>query len=282
MKTRSRVKTRQYDVGYCAICETYGKLTDDHVFLDAVRHPGSRELLALHDHLGVNTISPRIVQGGAKYRTICNKCNTDVLGSRFDPALVHLCKQVIDPLRIAHRSQLLIPNRLAVRYKPMRVARAVVGHSLAAHIIQDVNTPPKPGAWQTALRRFVLDDRLPPPVEIYWWFYPSTREVAINYSALARFGYHGAIFGSFLKFFPFGFWIVFDRPAGVTVNFQRLVPKRAMDVDEEIQDSILLKCPVNPHWPEQPGDDDMLLLADHACVISRPRGPRHERTVRRR
>jgi hypothetical protein len=272
MHPPERIGTRQYDVGYCAICEQYGELTDDHVFLHAVGGSGRRELRTL-----VPTAQPRVVQGGVKYRTICESCNSEILGNLYDPELVRLCKQVSEPVETARKTGLLIPSRVGVRYKPMRVARSVVGHSLAAHLIQDVNVPPKQKAMPMTLREFVLNDRLdlPRTVEIYWWFYPSNHQVAINYCGMLRLGWHQAILGSFLKFFPFAFWIVFNRPEQISINVPHLVP-RGLGLDDEIDQTFSLACPFHVHWPEKPGPNDMLLLCDRATVAARPWPmPRH-------
>jgi hypothetical protein len=73
-----------------------------------------------------------------------------------------------------------------------------------------------------ALREYFLDPCAPLPdaVSIYYWTYPSRHVVIARAIAKTNIRFSPVIIGDILKFYPLGYWVVWDAPHAV---FPRLL-----------------------------------------------------------
>jgi hypothetical protein len=82
----SRVSTKGPKVGISNICGEEGELTEDHtppkgsVRITQVKMNHIVEILAVEPPGS----KARVSQNGVKYRTLCSRCNTVLLGSNYD------------------------------------------------------------------------------------------------------------------------------------------------------------------------------------------------------
>lgn len=120
------------DIGYCNICDSYEKLTDDHIPPKGSTKITQVKMLSIHDALGVTEeeAKGRRSQNGVKFRTLCKKCNNEWLGLKYDPHLNYFSSELIKyaDTRIA------LPSTIKIHTKPNLIARAVIGHMLAVGV----------------------------------------------------------------------------------------------------------------------------------------------------
>ncbi|HDR9499770.1 TPA: hypothetical protein QDC06_003019 [Burkholderia cepacia] len=205
-------------------------------------------------------------QGGSHFRTICAYCNNTVLGTEYDPALRDVVQQIEKYFKLASESRLSLPPKQLFDYQPNKFLRAIVGHLLAANGVPDLVVTDTVSPLDVALRRYVLDPTqcLPDELRVYYWFYPHRRRVVMKHSLMGFWGSNGAhIYGHVFKFFPFGFWFVWNEESGRSRQFNlRHLNDSSPDVSatSQLVLDLLPRQPMN--FPEAPLDDGMWLLVD--------------------
>ena len=196
-----RISTKCSDDGYCAICGIHGKLTKDHVPPKGCNNNGKiilKELFAGENCQGRN------FQAGVHFNTICRNCNTELLGSKYDPELVKLSKEINNLALAVNRGAIILPSNVLVFLKPQKIARAIIGHFIAAHSCKEARDGIVSSPFMDALRHYFLneDEFLPKDVDIYFWVYPSRRQVIIKHFSKAILGNaeESSLYGGVLKF----------------------------------------------------------------------------------
>ena len=96
--------------------------------------------------------------------------------------LVKLSNNITQIALAARNKQIALPGDLLVFIRPQKIARAVVGHILAANAMEEAKNGLVSAPFPDALRRYFLDENEPLPrhVDIYFWVYPSRRQVVIK------------------------------------------------------------------------------------------------------
>lgn len=217
-------------------------------------------MLHLIELLSVAPLKPsaRRSQDGMKYRTLCARCNNELLGHRYDPALVQLSHDVG---KLAD-SKLQLPARLQLVTQPNRLARSVVGHLLAFGLHQH-----RQGAANEALTDFFLDERLtfPPRLRLYYWMYPHNNQIVVRHAGLSFKGLDDFAPFMLLKFFPLAFFLVVDEPRSWQLKLRRLDPLLTPEIDHEVELPIELTALPDAQWPETPGGWGVVLYGDGAA-----------------
>lgn len=191
-------------------------------------------------------------------RSLCRRCNSDLLGHRYDPALADFCRQA----RTAADGVLQLPAELGVRIRPTAVMRSVLGHMAA----REANRYQK-GPITEPLRDFILDAALPLPeiMNFYYWFYPHRRQVFVRDAALLVMGTGDPFTFWLLKFFPLAFMVTFDTqiaPAKAhSLNFFRTA-----QIDAEYDVPLRLRPAVHELWPEHPTDSAAIMYGQGAHI----------------
>jgi len=278
-KLEERFSNRGPKVGYCAICRKHGPLTADHV---PPKNCGNINDSIFTSIYGPSPDRPRklvVSQGGSHFRTICAYCNNTVLGTEYDPALRDVVQQIETYFKLASSSRLSLPWKQLFDYQPNRFLRSVAGHLLAANGVPDVESDDRVAPLDAALRRYVLDPTqcLPKELCIYYWFYPHRRRVVMKHSAMGFFGGNGAsIYGHVFKFFPFGFWFVWNEEHGRSQQFNLRRLDDASPVISATSRLVLDLWPLQPpNFPEAPSDDGMWLLVDKYVSQADDRDKQH-------
>ncbi len=202
--------------------------------------------------------SARRSQDGMKYRTLCARCNNELLGHRYDPALVRLSHEVG---RIAD-SKLQLPAQLQLITKPNRLARSVVGHLLAFGLQQH-----RQGSANDALTDFFLDERLvfPARLRLYYWMYPHSNQIVVRHAGLSFRGLNDVAPFMLLKFFPLAFLVVVDEPPSWHLPLRRLDPLLTATIDAEVELPVELTALPAAQWPEAPGQSGVVLYGEGAA-----------------
>jgi len=240
--TRAHIRFKREKVALCNICRTIQPLTWDHV-----PPTGAKSITPVEQHSVLTKLTATgdpeqydISQNDVKYRTLCKKCN-EMLGSRYDPALIKLT----DAVGLCRKSELTLPRVIPVKTQPIAVAKSILGHFLAAKgHVDDV-------VMDQQMRPCVLDENLPVPdnLHVFYWLYPYNYVVTLRDIVMpairGRFNELG--FFSVLKFFPLGY-LVCDLPKYEGLSELTLFRKLATYENDTID--IDLKSLKHPQWPE--------------------------------
>jgi len=120
-----------------------------------------------------------------------------------------------------------------------------------------------------ALRRYFLDENEPLPrhVDIYFWVYPSRRQVVIKNAGKISMNRSGVILGHVLKFLPLGFWVIWEKPNNYSLNVPALVPDKNMDIEQLYQAAVDLRAIPKLDFPEAPDDNEVILLRAESTSV---------------
>jgi hypothetical protein len=265
-----KVITQGPKKGCCNICGLFGDLTQDHVPPKGSLDPkkvGIRNLVQTVDN--VHPQIARSSQNGVKFRSLCSECNNVRLGGSFDPALNQFSRQFSAIIR--NRSQLLLPPKVAFRVQAQRVARAVVGHLLAAEIRQNMALPPVLAPMRNSMRKYFLDSSsdFPEELNLYFWPYRAKRHAILKGVGLMS-GEH-IVVGDFLKYFPVAFWLTHEAPFQIQNCMRdREIPVRGAAID----DYRIIDVPTSTqktfreNWPEVPDDNEAIIVNNDLAFIA--------------
>lgn len=259
--------------GYCNICNTFGPLTRDHIPPKGSVVIKPIIISHLSTFVGHDNSKTKISRNGLKIRSICEKCNSELLGGIYDPEFISFTNQVATTLRLTQNHQIFLPKLIPVTIKTQKVARSIIGHLLAGH---PPSTKPIIDAPMYGLyRKYFLDKCMdfPDSLEIYFWLFPSQFQgIAIGYGVTDIFSStKGVIIGDILKFFPFGFWVVFEKPKGIDINQQKLFSNKALGFDSEERILVDITKIPKTDWPENPGGNFVALFNNESTLYSIPR-----------
>lgn len=277
------VRTRGESDGYCNICERWCRFTDDHVPPKGCVEPRHVRVNSVVEQLGA-TKAPiaHWSQNGMKFRTLCTACNSGLLGTMYDPELKVFCARVAHVIELRDSHGYSLPERIAVNLVPQKVARAVIGHLLAAEVRESMATRPRQGTFVNRLRQYFLDPTadLPPDMQIDFWPYPAKRQAVFR--GMGMLWNRKTMLADFLKFFPAAFWVGTGTPPEMTAQrFVQRLPVHGSSRDQVLSIGIPTRrdAVLRPDWPEQPGDDVILACNSDACVVAEQlRRPRKRST----
>ena len=141
-------------------------------------------------------------QNSVKFRTICSKCNSSLLGKKYDPVLRQLVRSIV----LMAKSKLITPKKVQFTTKPHSLARAVCGHLLAAK--GDVQNT----EYDKQMREYFLSNDINTSLglNIFYWYYPYESIIVVRDILMPaiRGRLNGPYAGfSILKFFPLGFLV---------------------------------------------------------------------------
>lgn len=246
--------------GVCNICGEHGRLTEDHTPPKGCIKVSQVEMHHIVQHLsGEASAKGRISQNGVKYRTLCHRCNNNLLGTVYDPAFIAF----INKIAIFIKTPISLPRLMTVRCQPQKIIRSLLGHMSA----QGVNRYLK-GPKTEAIRDYLLDCSLPLPlgIKIYYWLYPFGPHVMVRDAALIdlRVGKPTAMW--LFKFFPVAFLVTWDEPEGYNFDLNSFESWRYSICDEEADLTIRLRPLIHQYWPEAPTDNSVILYGQEAMV----------------
>lgn len=161
MESRNYERKKREIIGKCNICCREGILTWDHVppkFCFNSEKVKYNKILDVQD----KTKKLKESQNGIKFRSICENCNNNLLGSKYDKEY----KKLVDLLYNIYISKGNISQYIDIDGLQInKVARAVVGHFLAAKSSFSNNIV------EQKLREYFLDENKLPPKEISLLYY---------------------------------------------------------------------------------------------------------------
>lgn len=276
-------KSKRKKEGYCTICGKFGALTADHVPPKGCIEVGAVEIDSFRSALKQERYLPKFSSNGVKFRTICSPCNNDRLGGLYDKEIKSFVEQVVSYYRSVLETGLILPSKQQITTKPHRLARAIIGHLLAASLDHNISNKPLDSPFDNTLREYFLDlnKNIPRDIQIYYWLYPSKNQLILKGFGLAELGTKKPITGHILKFYPVAFWVVFRQPDNVKINHDRLVVEKCNSIDEEHTINLSYENVPPTNWPENPRDNEIILLNDKQIVKAKPRNKLRNRRRKR-
>ncbi len=251
--------------GRCAICGKVGRLTDDHVPPKSAVPPNALDIQAFVGSLGSEVAPPTVARPGRdapRFPTICRICNNDRLGSQYDPSLVRFCNGVATWVRASSGLGLILPRVATVSIEPARVARAVIGHLLAAEPVRRARHEELGGDMPEAMRHYFMssDQALPPTIRLVAWPYP--RETIVIGRGIGRLDYPPGepIVADVVKFFPVAFAVLSVERQQPLYEFLEIRPELADAADTPINVELPFHGVPPAEWPEHPGASGIVLL----------------------
>lgn len=288
-RRESRARTFESKSGRCNICGEHAQLTDDHVPPQAATAQQKRSvrILTLPEHLDIERdtrVFSRRSQNGLKFRTLCRTCNGDLLGAKYDPELAAFSRDVG---KIVSAEHLHLPPRIAVEVHLGRLARAVVGHLLAAEVREDMSNEPRGGPFVSAMRDYFLDEDAPWPksMHLFFWPTPISWQAVFRGVGITRLFREPGCFtiGDFLKYWPVGFWLTCDADPAMALRGRRLIQLHPECEDSRRGSVLKLFSRQNDwhraDWPEALLEDECIFLTDTMCYLAEAEGvPPRRRT----
>jgi len=203
-KISERIKHVRIKDGYCIICGNFGQLTNDHVPPKNVCIPEKMIQKTVIEFFSAREVRPVNAHNGTTFKTICIKCNNEVLGS-VDNEIGKVTNEFSFLLKKYLNGEHFFMNTISVQFKADAFMRAMVGHLLAATSTTDCEKPIVDSPFYTPLRDFVLgkNDNIKNTHDFYYWFYPHRLQITAQTVAFLNEGHHSIC--SCLHFFPIAF-----------------------------------------------------------------------------
>lgn len=224
------------------------------------------ELRNLRDRISVGDEKweqPRRFQAGVAFRSLCRRCNTDLLGAIYDPALGEFSTQV----RALADSPLSLPAAINVTIRPQAVMRSVLGH-LAAQGVERYEK----GIYTEPVRDYLLDSTRPLPSQLrmYYWLYLYRSTILIRDAArIEQLGSgQGGVAFWLMKFYPLAFMITLSEPAQRLYRLDNLDQFANTPFAHEVSMRLSLRPLVPGMWPEHPASTAVVLYGPQAMVAN--------------
>lgn len=157
-------KKKRELTGRCNICGRVGLLTYDHIPPKCCGNIGRVRYNPMFEGVPTENRYHTESQNGFKFRSICENCNNNVLGEKYDPVM----KEYYDGIESYVYAKITLPPVVSINIKINRLCRTICGHMLAIKTAyEDKNT------MDVQLREYVLDEaRLPPKgMKLLNWVY---------------------------------------------------------------------------------------------------------------
>lgn len=266
---RPLIRTFGKEIGQCNICGIEGKLTEDHSPPKSCVRPTAikvRHIVSLLADQGVEERG-RISQNGLKFRTLCHRCNNELLGLNYDPALAEFTNRVSHVLS----SSMRLPPVISVLGKPRLIIRAVFGHLAAQGVGRYLKGPET-----EVLRDAFLDPskRIPAHIRFYYWPFPHHGCVIFRDAAYLDIPTGNISVIWLMKFYPVSFMMSWEKTEEPMFDLPNFSVFEAEDCGGDVEIPIRIDEIPHRYWPEAPSDRSVVTYGQEAMftlphVISR-------------
>lgn len=269
-ESRSYTREKRKIHDRCNICGKTSDLTWDHVppkFCFNSDRAKYNSLLEINKEDSYT----HIAQNGIKYRSICSKCNNDLLGSDYDKEY----KKLVDILYELYITPGEIAQYVEIQgINVNKISRAIVGHFLAAR------NEYVEGKVENELREYFFNPNLKPPKDFKLFYYVYiyntimiVRDVAPKKFGKAEYAIPEGLI-SCINTFPISF--ILAHKCENRVDLYNIFELCTEDINQKVNMRIDLlsymypnkKILRNPYWPCNISDDEtgtsMMLINDNS------------------
>ena len=262
--------------GFCAICRKHAKLTLDHVPPQGCDNAHDI-IMSTFPQFNENPDKPRGVTGqsGTKFRTICSHCNNVVLGAFYDPFLINMSQQITTKVPRSKNDWESGSESFQIEIHPQKVARAVIGHLIAANAFYELSTQEEDPPFLKSLREYFQTPSAPLPseVDIFFWVHPHRKQEIFKHVGKSEFDRGMLWIGHILKFNPLGFLVTWQAKSMQAPYIYPLLDDKHKDPNHT--SSILVNrqfCPPKNFPFSIPEDSsEFFLINDEHCIYSTPK-----------
>ena len=236
----------------CNLCREKHNLTYDHIPPQCCGNDQDVVAQRIYaDELVAQQVDARS-RNGLKYRTLCSRCNSELLGG-WDEALGAWTKAVegiVNP-------SLHLPDSVTFQVRGGAVVRSVLGHMVAATTKTDeVTTDQK-------IRDYLVGGAtLDPAVKLYCWLYPYRPiVVARDFTFVEVEGEGGKSPGlvSVIKFYPLAFCLIDGAGSLQAAHLTTLHEFAACVPSDEVEVRLWRRPQVEAGWPERAKGNHIVL-----------------------
>lgn len=201
-KISARWEHTKINEGYCQICGEHKKLTADHIppkgsiILTEVEQKTITEYTGKVDIKGVKG------KRGSIFKTICQKCNSDL--GVFDSEIKRVSESVVGKIQ-RHFTYVNSPyNYVTELVNANLYLRGVVGHMLSSTSVKSCLNPLTETEFYQPLRDFVQGkiESIDDTHDIFYWFYPNRFNVSGSGFGIAEIGSGQPVVCAALYFYP--------------------------------------------------------------------------------
>jgi hypothetical protein len=198
-----------------------------------------------------------ISQSGVKFRSLCSRCNSNLLGARYDIAFNNFSRNV----SVFLKTTLVVPRVAYIEGEPQKIIRAVLGHIMAFG-----SNRYDSGETTDVARRYFLNENesLPAQLNIYYWIYPFNDQVLIRDALRRDIRIKDHFVFWLMKFFPIAYFVTWHKPSAYKLAYPDLADYCSLGIDDVVELPLYLdKAP--PHgWPEAPEKHEFILYGEGA------------------
>lgn len=266
----TKIKRNQID--RCNICGKIATLTWDHVPPKSCYNNGPIKYNKFYEGVPDDKYEGKF-QSGIRFRSLCETCNNDLLGAKYDPELQKITSEVSRLIN----SSIILPEIVHYECNMNKIARAVCGHLIAA--VNEYSD----GLLYNELRDFLCNETALPPLnrKLLFRIYPHST-VIVNQGFTIR----NVLKNKKLGDFPTGTCIMVScYPIAYVLcedDGNSGLPDLFSFCSDNISDTIIFPIPMKScfynktsvyrHflWPCNVGDDDysvdMMLAGDETII----------------
>lgn len=212
-KLIKRICAKAPKEGYCAICREYKKLTRDHVPPKGCNN-SSDMVMSTFDEYNKNPKNPRGVtaRSGTKFKTLCDYCNNDLLGGNYDLELKEMANRVTSNLPRSRVDWETGDPFFSIEVQPHKIARAVIGHLLAACAFEEITRNTDYPIFPKTLQQYFMSpsDPLPEQVDVFFWVHPYNKQEIFKHLGRLCINRGNLWLGHLIKFNPLGFLVTWN------------------------------------------------------------------------
>ena len=245
--------------GFCRICNSYGLLTRDHVPPQSCGNSGDI------------VIDGCKYQGGYKARTICGRCNNELLGKNYDLEF----KKLYDEYKALINPGIKLPpfRKLVFNCSQEKLLKCFIGHFLAVSLFEneisvqnelshEINNKIK---LRDDFRRYFLGLGSLDNYDVFYWAYPYERLVISQcFGRIEDILRSNKSFstGTVIKMYPLAIYLV-DKTNSQYHPYK--LPKINISMKQFTLD---FKYKVHEEWPERnPGRNGVLLSSSETLKM---------------
>jgi hypothetical protein len=190
--------------GFCRICGKYNKLTEDHI---------PPEKCFNQTTIFVNKPYDVKIDRGLRIRSICEDCNSNLLGGNYDNELKQFVKEIDKYYKLRYRDTVVFKKAI-IKINKLKVMRSILGHVLSCYGSQDELSSEielSVDCYSNRMRRFVIGDNnnFCNEIKFVFWLHPyRTIRVVPNVVLTELYNSETSLGGSLFSFYPIGIFII--------------------------------------------------------------------------